>query len=109
MLFRSRVVQNIQPLQPFLLHACANGNLSDGDVDKSCLFDANVGLSADGFVDKYRREFNDNLCNDEPDYSDQLEICEKVCDTDNATANVDAATSLVDNDTILPVDDHDVI
>ena len=48
-----RDVQNILPLQPSLSCARANGNLSDGGVDKSCLFDAAIGLSADGFVDKY--------------------------------------------------------
>ena len=48
------------------------------------------------------------MCDDEPDYSDQLENYEEVCDTDDATANIDATTSRVDDDTFLPVDAHGV-
>lgn len=103
-----RDVWNIQPLQPSPLYAFEDGNLSDEDIDRSLLLDAVVGLSAEGFVDKYESQFADNdLCDDGSSFSDQPRNNESVCKVVHATAQGTATPSFDNNDnTILTVNVH---
>ena len=55
----------IQALQPSRLHACKDNVQNGGKDGKSLLLNANVGLTVEGFVNKYQiGSGNANLCQD---------------------------------------------
>ena len=55
----------IQALRPSHLHACEDNDQNGGKDDKSSLLSTNVGLTVEGFIDKYQIDSDAaNLCQD---------------------------------------------
>ena len=55
----------IQALRPSHLHACKDNGQNGGKDDKSLLLFTNVGLTVEGFIDKYQIDSDAaNLCQD---------------------------------------------